>query len=274
MTYRARRGSDKPLVDKLILRSGLEPGASMIMMDLYASGSHAHPEKGPSIAYYEVDHVPLFHNMGRHRTRSAITGNLLWALPGAERFPGCWNKEKTWFTMTIPVDYLDRQGDRHVIAPVLSLRNFQEQNKLCRYLFFDNLRLEGPAGVRIVDDFDDKTRWEPKVHKLTEVSYSKDKTQGAYSERVLWEPLPSGTVNRKLTQRPEGPFGKDEYQQLKIDLQYVVLAPTCTSAASANRWTSATSCSFQKWGMPGPSSVGKTPTARCNTSRTSRRIVP
>ena len=55
----------------------------MVFMDLYARGSHAHIEKGPSIAYYEAGQVPLFHNMGRHGTRSPITGNLFWAMPPA-----------------------------------------------------------------------------------------------------------------------------------------------------------------------------------------------
>ena len=118
-----RRGEPQPLVDKLILRTGLEPGAAMVMMDLYASGSHAHLEKGPSIAYFEADGVPLFHNMGRHGTASAITGNILWAMPGnsirhapravphrcAEYFPGCWNRADEWFTMAIPTEYLARR---------------------------------------------------------------------------------------------------------------------------------------------------------------------
>ena len=77
-------------MDKLILRTGSEPGSAMVMLDLYAAGSHSQPSKGPSIAYYEVDGVPLFHNLGRHRTRSAITGNSFWALEAGRAFPGVW----------------------------------------------------------------------------------------------------------------------------------------------------------------------------------------
>ena len=55
----------KTVPDKLILRSGSQPGAAMVMLDLYASGSHAHEYKRPSIGYYEVAGVPLFHNLGR-----------------------------------------------------------------------------------------------------------------------------------------------------------------------------------------------------------------
>ena len=73
MNYRANRSGPQPVVDKLILRTGNTPGDAMVFMDLYAAGSHAHPSKGPSVAYYEADGVALFHNLGRHRTRSAIT---------------------------------------------------------------------------------------------------------------------------------------------------------------------------------------------------------
>lgn len=52
-----RRVPGSPAVtvpDKLILRTGTQPGCAMIMMDLYAEGSHAHPYKRPSVDYYEV----------------------------------------------------------------------------------------------------------------------------------------------------------------------------------------------------------------------------
>ena len=96
--------SAQSVPDKLILRTGRQPGASMIMMDLYAAGSHAVPDKRSSIAYYESAQVPLFHNMGRRGTRSAIDGNVVWALPAGKPFPGLWNQEGKWFTMTMPVE--------------------------------------------------------------------------------------------------------------------------------------------------------------------------
>jgi len=92
VNYRATRDAPQPVVDKLILRTGTEPGSAMVMLDLYASGSHAHPFKGPQVAYYEVDGVPLFHNLGRHRTRSAITGNSFWAMEASRAFPACGSR--------------------------------------------------------------------------------------------------------------------------------------------------------------------------------------
>ena len=218
-TYRARQGTAGPLADKLILRTGLEPGAAMVLMDLYASGSHAHMEKGPSIAYYEVGQVPLFHNLGRHGTRSAITGNLCWALPAAETFPGCWNRENAWHTMTIPCDVLTRHDDQFVLASAMSLRNFQERCRNCRYVFFDNLRLEGPAGVKLIDDFDRTAGWDPRLAKRTEVICSDDRTQGAHSQRVAWQAVPSAEFKRQFPAGKEVVFSRSQYDTLKLDLK-------------------------------------------------------
>jgi hypothetical protein len=221
VSYRARRGEGAALVDKVILRTGMEPGSAMAMFDLYASGSHSHPEKGPSIAYFEADSVPLFHNLGRHGTRSAITGNILWMLPGNEAFPGDWTTSNNWITMTIPVDHLTQQDGKCVVAPSLSLRNFQERSRACQYLFFDNLRLEGAAGIRLVDGFEDTTGWDPRLVKITSPINSTDKTQGNFSQRLEWKDVPSAEYRRKFSVEPIPPFTPDQYECLKLDLKYV-----------------------------------------------------
>ena len=166
----------------------------MILMDLYASGSHAHPNKGPSIAYYEADQVPLFHNMGRHHTRSAIDGNLLWAMaPDAGKFPGCWNRDNQWFTMCIPVSQFTHEGNNYAIGQKLDLRNFQEMSRDCRTLWFDNLRLQGPAGTRLVDSFDSTHGWNASLQRQTTAQDDAiDRTQGSTSQKIAWAALPSG----------------------------------------------------------------------------------
>ena len=217
---RARRGTVGSLVDKLILRTGREPGESMVMLDLYASGSHAHQEKGPSIAYYESAEVPLFHNMGRHRTRSAIDGNLCWAMPAGEPFPGCWNRDREWHTMRIPTSYLRGDGATRTLAQAFSLRNFAEQNRECRDVWFDNLRLDGPGGTLMVDDFEDTSAWDPRLLRITHITASPDRTQGQCSQQVEWKPLPSAEFQRKLPHRPTGAISLDRYPFLDLDLKY------------------------------------------------------
>lgn len=219
VTWRVRRGSPRPLVDKLILRSSLEPGAAMVLLDLYASGSHSHPQKGPSIAYYEVDQVPLFHNLGRHHTRSAIVGNLLWAMPAEGRFPGCWNHEGEWFTMRLPVDALPQDADgKYVLAGGLSLRNFPEWNRNCRHLYFDNLRLVGASGSRLIDSFDTPDGWDRRLLQSKQVASSSDRTQGDASQRIPWNTVTAS--GRRFSEPPPAPFTKKQYSFLELDLKY------------------------------------------------------
>ncbi len=223
VTWRTRRGASRPLADKLILRTGLAPGSAMMLMDLYASGSHAHANKGPSIAYYEVDGVPLFHNLGRHRTRSAICGNLLWAMPvdPAQPFPGAWNHPDQWFTMRIPIELLtadSHDATRHIIAPQMLLRNFADRR--VNYFWLDNLRLAGPAGERLIDDFEDPSRWNSHVPKWTQVIVSSDHTQGQGSERLAWSTVPSEHLPRKLASPVAEPFTREKYDCLKLDFKY------------------------------------------------------
>jgi len=226
VTYRVRRDSPGDLADKLILRTGREPGDAMVLLDLYASGSHAHKEKGPSIAYYEVGQVPLFHNLGRHGVRSAITGNLTWALPSEQRFPGAWNRANEWFTMTIPVDYLNSDGSTHKLAPSFSLRNFQDSRRGDKDLLIDNLRLEGPAGTRVVDDFDEVNGWQSAFLKLSAVTADTvDKTQGAASLRMPWKEVKSGEYRRTFSHPYESPFTSAEYTSLKLDVKYTGARP-------------------------------------------------
>ncbi len=220
VTYRARPGDSADHVDKLILRTGRSPDDAMVLFDLYASGSHSHPEKGPSLAYYEVGGAPLFHNLGRQRTRSAITGNLPWALPPGERFPGCWNRPGEWHTMTIPVERLATDGEQYRLAPGWSLRNFNELNRGCESLWFDNLRLVGPGGSRIVDGFESVLGWDPRIARLTKIDISSRSTEGAGSTEIAWRPLPSSEFKKTFAQPLAAPFSRNQFTGLKLDMQY------------------------------------------------------
>lgn len=215
-------GIERDLADKLMLKTGRTPGSAMIMMDLYASGSHAHLEKGPSIAYYEAAGVPLFHNMGRHGTRSATTGNIFWAMPEYAAFPGVWEEDE-WFTMAIPLNYLPKVGaNEYRIGRDIMFRNFQEHNRQVKYLYLDNVRLEGPAGTLLIDDFEDASTWHRNVYGVSgvELEQSEDATQGQYSQRVNWSILPSGFCTRLFKNRQNFNFSGNDYRMFKVDVKY------------------------------------------------------
>jgi hypothetical protein len=225
VNYRATREASQPVMDKLILRTGTEPGSAMVMLDLYASGSHAHPFKGPQVAYYEVNGVPLFHNLGRHRTRSPITGNSFWAMDADLAFPGVW-KPGEWFTMSIPVEMLPRTADGALmIGDRLSLRNFE--NRDTRQLWFDNLRLEGSKGIRLLDGFESPKTWHANVTTAPEIMIktSPDHTQGTASQSLNWGVLKASAYARMLADDRKFTFQPGEFDTLKLDLKYEGVRP-------------------------------------------------
>ncbi|MEI7729621.1 MAG: hypothetical protein WCO56_08605 [Verrucomicrobiota bacterium] len=225
VNYRANRVSPQPVVDKLILRTGTEPGSAMVLLDLYAAGSHAHPSKGPSVAYYEVDGVPLFHNLGRHRTRSAITGNSFWALETPRAFPGVW-KPGEWFTMSIPAELMlqDAAGALQV-GDRVTLRNFE--NRGTKQLWFDNLRLDGTVGVKLLDGFESEKTWHRNLASAPglKVVTSPEHTQGAASQSLNWGVLKSGAYARMLADARSFTFKPGEFNTLKIDVKYDGIRP-------------------------------------------------
>ena len=225
VNYRANRTSSQPVVDKLILRTGTGPGSAMVMMDLYAAGSHAHPFKGPSVAYYEADGVPLFHNLGRHRTRSAITGNSFWATEESRAFPGV-GKPGEWFTMRIPVEMLPHDEAGAVqVGDRVTFRNFE--NRGTRLLWFDNLRLEGSAGTKLLDGFENDKTWHRNITsaKGINVTTSPEHTQGAASQCLNWGVLKSGAYARMLADAHKFTFKPGEFDALKLDAKYEGIRP-------------------------------------------------
>jgi hypothetical protein len=210
--------------DKLILRTGRDPGDSMVMMDLYASGSHAHRDKGPSIAYYESAQVPLFHNMGRHGSRSAIDGNICWALPAGQDFPGIWQPDR-WFTWNYPVFLCPTNATGETILPkMMGLRNFPERNRDSTSLAFDNLRLTGSLGTLPIDGFDSPDGWSKNLAKLTPPVSSPDKTEGSSSQLISWNKVATQVLGRTFP-KPPAPFSKDRHPMLQMDVKYEGIKP-------------------------------------------------
>ena len=140
----------------LLLRPDLEPGSPMVMMDLYGLSDHAHMEKRGSVTYYEHNHIPLFHGRNRHHGRHAGDGgNSFYLQPEADSFPFQPWDSNTWYTVRIPYDRFAYAGKPGKQASRLFARyygNFKQKKGAALYL--DNLRLEGPAGLQMIDAYD------------------------------------------------------------------------------------------------------------------------
>lgn len=229
----------KTVPDKLILRTGTKPGDAMIMIDLYALGSHAHEYKRPSVGFYEVGGVPLFHNLGRRGTRSGQCGNSFWILDQPEAFPG-YPREKDWNTATVPADYCFPAAEpgTYRIDDSLLLRNFGTRD--LRLLRFDNLRLEGPQGTLLLDGFESPKTWHSNVarHPKVKLESSRERTQGEFSQQVNWSIFGEQYCTRIFEERNvrNTTFRLADYDTVKLDYQYEGQHPHCNLRALFDRW--------------------------------------
>lgn len=237
-----RRVPDSPVKavpDKLILRTGLKPGDAMVMLDLYALGSHAHEYKRPSIGYYEVGGVPLFHNLGRRGTRSGQCGNSFWVMDQADAFPG-YPKENVWNTMRVPANYCFATAEKDIyrIGDSLIFRNFRTPG--LKFLRFDNLRLEGPKGTLLLDGFESPKTWHSNVagNPKVKLESSLDHTQGDVSQQVNWSVFGEQYCTRRFEQKAvwEKTFSIADYDCVKLDYKYEGQHPRCNLRSLFDRW--------------------------------------
>ena len=222
--YRRTPGPPATTVaDKLILRTGTAPGSPMVMLDLYADGSHAHRYKRPSIGYYESAGVPLFHNIGRRGTNSGQCGNSFWAFPDPKLFPG-HPREDAWNSMSAPATYLAAgpEPGKRVVSDGLVLRTFQTPG--LQTALFDNLRLEGPAGTLLLDGFESPASWHANIAKKPGVRLraSDDHTEGKGSQEVNLGIFSDQFCTRILEQKATHgmTFKVEDYDTVRFDYKF------------------------------------------------------
>lgn len=227
--YRRVPGSPVTTVpDKLILRTGTNPTAAMIMIDLYAEGSHAHPYKRPSIGFYEAAGVPLFHNIGRRGTRSGQCGNSFWAFADPRLYPG-HPRPGEWNTMTIPATYLApaTAPDRRVVADGVDFRTFRTPD--LEAAWFDNLRLEGPKGILLLDGFESPASWQRNItgKKGVRLRTSGDHTEGSGSQEVNLG-IFGEQICTRLLEREDArgmTFSTADYDTVRFDYKFLGQPP-------------------------------------------------
>ena len=211
------------VADKIILRTGTAPGSAMIMLDLYADGSHAHRYKRPSIGYYESAGVPLFHNIGRRGTNSGQCGNSFWVFPDPELFPG-HPRADVWNSMAIPATYLAAgpQPGQRTVSDGLVFRTFRTPG--LETALFDNLRLEGPAGTILLDGFESPASWHGNIAKKPGVRLrtSEDHTEGAGSQEVNLGIFGDQFCTRILEQKTSRgmSFAVADYETVRFDYKF------------------------------------------------------
>lgn len=102
VTTRTNRKGKTDIPDQLLLRASSEAGTPFIMSDLYASGTHQHPNLRGTINYFEVDDNPLFHGVQRHATDVRHGNTVVLMKENGSGFPfdekGSRLFTNSWFT--------------------------------------------------------------------------------------------------------------------------------------------------------------------------------
>ncbi|MCK6488131.1 MAG: hypothetical protein L6R48_07360 [Planctomycetes bacterium] len=224
-TRRAPSGAMVP--DKLVMRTGQKPGCAMVLFDLYSRGDHSQPEKRASLAYLEAGGTPLFYNYGRY-LGSAIYGNqVVMGAPGEDwPYGDCW-KPNTWRTNIIPTERLATpENPSDLMERQLLGFSFRTEpprkGQDTKVFIIDNMRLEGPAGVILLDGFE---AYEPTGDR------NKYWWCGSPSDMSLVNDCTEGRSALRIEVRSSGynaPYGFGghrfscrDYPYLKYDVKYL-----------------------------------------------------
>lgn len=226
----------KSVPDKLFLSTGTSTTNSFVLCDLYSQGSHAHEFRRAAINYYEAHGVPLFHETGRRGTTSGDFGNVFWVGLKNEPFPP-QVIENAWNTMTIPVNRLQPSETLglYKLGRTLDFRTFGQ--RAVQYVQFDNLRLEGTGGTKLIDDFSSSASWHKSVRNETPETVA-DSTEGISAQRVFWGKYRGGCVLTRFLPKDfqNANIDPNAYQYLKFDYKFVGPQPYASIRGTCFRW--------------------------------------
>ncbi|MFI4910115.1 MAG: hypothetical protein ACIAQZ_00465 [Sedimentisphaeraceae bacterium JB056] len=202
--------------DKLILCQSKDAGDPYLMMDLFTPhGSHTHINQHVSVNYYEYDGVPLlttngYHGWGPESSNLCLIRDVSDSFP----YPVPAYSAAQWQTLEIPLDNIRTFGPHGQITyDTINLRMNNTSGTLLAGRF-DNLRLSGPAGEVLIDDFESLDGWTISGLKSL-INY--DKTQGSNSMQIGY--TEDGTW---FNTKSYGPTTVDleQYTNVKLDWKY------------------------------------------------------
>lgn len=162
VTTRTNRKGRTGIPDQLLLRASAEPGTPFVMSDLYASGTHQHPNLRGTINYFEVDNNPLFHGVQRHATDARHGNTVILMKEQGRGFPFDEKASRlltdTWFT-----DYIDFSSSTE-ISDNPAMRGMQKitfrfQGEPGEVIYIKDVRLMGTAGNQSLHDCTTLNNW-------------------------------------------------------------------------------------------------------------------
>jgi len=205
--YRATPKNDNE-PDQIVLSPSRAAGAPYAMMELFAQqGGHAHPDWA-SLQYFEVDGVPLLHGLG-YNSRMTTHSNIVMLRPPGEPFPhkSMPFEPDVWYEATVPLRDL-----QHFDTLIFRVENGGQRpnNSPAMSAWVDNLRLAGPAGEKLLDDFSGAVteRWSGGVRR--------ERDAGAKPGRSSIKVECSGGVTF-LTRKMDVSVRPEQYQYMKFN---------------------------------------------------------
>ncbi|MEY5026743.1 MAG: hypothetical protein RLZZ244_2271 [Verrucomicrobiota bacterium] len=219
-----RIGRDKAGLqpDKLRLSTGWGPGNSTVWLDVYAQGSHAHPDQRPQVTYYEADGVPFYRSMGR-RVESPVASTSFWLARNDRDFidgvkPFEWNTAE--FDLR---EVLEDTDNKWALTEAHLL--FATSVSAGRVLLLDNCRLVGARGERLLNGFEKE--WPAKKSEsLFSASLTRNATQGEHALRVVRNNVKGAGKNAYFSfplGDGEFQFDRSDYDRLAIDFRVETL---------------------------------------------------
>ena len=173
VTTRTNKYGTKNIPNLLLLAASRNLGVPFVISDLYARGSHAHAKQRGGINYFESDNYPFYHGVSRHVWDARATNTIVVEKTETDGFPFSESNVRAitnkWFT-----DQLDLNNSPVINQSDSSIRGFNTLQfrianvKKGSEVYIDNIRLEGKAGVKMLQTFDLETGMNNKNVVLTD----------------------------------------------------------------------------------------------------------
>ena len=214
---------DKNVSEKVFIRASKKDGSPFIMLD---NGryriSHSHPAAKGAVVYYEYDNIPLYHSLTRrfidprYQNIPLIMDDAGYypfdTVPGSRFNPGR-GRTGVWYHDSIELSGLaecdDNDTSKREIDEIIYRFNKEKTPSLMVYI--DNIRLEGPAGVKMIYDFEDG-----KIGNFNRSDSPYENVEGGYeSNRALKVTVDDNGVF--YSSKEEIRFSLNDYTHLKWD---------------------------------------------------------
>ena len=164
VTTRTNREGQSGIPDQLLLTASHVPGTPFVMSDLYAEGSHKHPNLRGTINYFETDCCPHFHGVQRHATDMRHGNTVILMKEESNGFPFGEGSNR-WLTNRWFTDWIDFSSSTHISESDPQMRGFQsitfrfQNGQPGEVICIDKVRLRGKAGEKILHDCNTLDAW-------------------------------------------------------------------------------------------------------------------